>query len=130
MASSAVLLVDDEPRLVQAWIKLFASEPEFDLVATLDTADGLVEKVNEFDPRIVVLDLGLPGIDPLEVLRSLSESRPDVRIVVHSGQSDGRIREAAFDAGAWGFVDKLAPPEEVFSVLRRVAAGEVVLESA
>lgn len=121
-----VLFVDDEVRLRRAWEKLFSSRTDMVLVGTLAQADGLVGAATELSPDIAVVDLTMPGIDPLKAIAELAAARPDVRAVVYSGQSDPQLLQAALDAGAWGYIDKLTAPATMFTVLQRVADGEVV----
>lgn len=124
-----VLLVDDEPRLLRAWSMLFADHPEFRVVGTLPQADGLREMAERTMPQVVVLDLTMPGLHPVAAIRQLSGSLPGVRILVYSARNDREMMREAVDAGAWGYVDKMCRPEEMFNAVRRVAAGEVVLPS-
>jgi two-component system response regulator DesR len=121
-----VLFVDDEPRLRLAWEKLFASQPDMKLVAVLPRADTVEDAVGALLPDILVMDLNMPGVEPLSVVRSLAASRPEVRSIVYSAHSGPEPVRAAFDAGAWGYLDKLAMATEMFAVIRRVIAGEVV----
>jgi DNA-binding NarL/FixJ family response regulator len=122
-----ILLVDDEPRLLRAWCSLFSDQPGFRLVGTLMCADELARTAEETAPHVVVLDLSMPGLPPLEAIRRLADSSPDVRVIVYSAHNDRGLIQAAFDAGAWGYVDKMANPEDMFSAVRRVAAGEAVV---
>ena len=124
-----VLMVDDEPRLLQAWTQLLAGESEVKLVGTRSLADGLAAVVDELSPQVVVIDLTMPGSDPLDVVRQLSSSHPDVRAVAHSANNDPLLVQEAFDAGAWAFVDKVAAGTDLVDVIRRVARGEVVFPS-
>ncbi|GMV26701.1 MAG: hypothetical protein AMXMBFR58_27320 [Phycisphaerae bacterium] len=122
-----VLFVDDEPRLRSAWERLFAGQADFKLVGTLESADGLGDVAARVGADIIVLDLSMPGADPLEIVKQMSEKGSAARVVMYSGHCGIELMQSAFDAGAWAFVDKLAPTAELFDVLRRVAAGEVVL---
>ena len=121
-----VVLVDDEPRLRRAWETLFASQPDMTLLAALPQADTLMQVIVEKAPDVVVVDLTMPGIDPLEAIRAIATTHPSVRSVVYSAHSDLASLQSAYDAGAWGYLDKLAAPSEMFSVIRRVANGEAV----
>lgn len=125
-----VLLVDDEPRLLRAWSLLFAEDPGFCVVGTLDRADGLMDMAERTSPHVVVLDLTMPGLDPFAAIRLMAAAHPDVRVIVYSAQSDPLLMRRSIDAGAWGFVDKLCPPEEMFRAVRRVASGEAVVPPA
>lgn len=119
-----VLLVDDEIRLLQAWERAFSIAPEFALVGTRPHADGLDVAVETLVPDVVVIDLSMPGVDAIDTIRRFGKSHASVRFVVHSANSDPSAMDAAFDAGAWGYVDKLAATSEMFDALRRVARGE------
>lgn len=121
-----VLLVDDDPRILQAWRGAFAQRPEFVIVGERMEADDLEAALLGCSPDQVVIDLTMNGADPLEMVARLSESFPSVRFVVHSAHSDFETIQRAFDAGAWGYVDKLSAATSLFDVLRRVAEGEVV----
>lgn len=119
-----VLFVDDEPRLRQSWQRLLSSYPDIEFVGTLDTADGLDAAVRATGAHVVLLDVSMPGQCPLDACRNLTRAAPDARVVFYSGHDDAALVEDCFHAGAWGFVDKLMPPDEIIAVLRRVAAGE------
>lgn len=121
-----VLLIDDEPRLVRAWERLFASEPGIELVGTRDRADGLLSTVTELKPDVVVIDLTMPGVDPLDAIRQIVDAEPATHCVVYSAHGAPDILRAAHDAGARGYIDKVRAPMEMFPTIRRVAAGEVV----
>lgn len=125
-----VLFVDDEPRLRLAWEKLFASQPDMKLVGCLPRADTVHEAVASLSPNVLVMDLNMPGIDPLAVVRDLASSQPEVRSIVYSAHSGPEPVKAAFDAGAWGYLDKLAMATDMFEVVRRVVSGEVVFPQA
>lgn len=121
-----VLFADDEPKLRQAWERLFTSQPDMELVGTLPNAEGLADAVVALKPDVAVLDLSMPGRDPLDEIRRMVVVSPHVRSIVYSGHADLDSIRAAFDAGAWGYLDKLAPPADMFKVVRRVAGGESV----
>lgn len=120
-------MVDDEPKLRHVWGRMFAAQKDMELVASLDSGAGLLDAVVEFKPDVAVIDLTMPGVRPLDLIRELSHSHPSVRAVIYTGRNELSTIRAAFDAGAWAYMDKLSSPSELLEVLRRVAAGEVVL---
>lgn len=121
-----VMLIDDEPRLLRAWKSLFGDRPGMLLVDARSRADGLVAAVEAAKPDIVVIDLTMPGEDPLVAIRDVAAAHPAVRAVAYTGQTDPMLIQEALNAGAWGYVDKLATPAEMFDAIERVAAGDVV----
>jgi len=122
-----ILFVDDEPRLRQAWQRLFAASTNIKLVGALADADELPAAVASLSPDVVVMDLSLPGRDPFAAMRDLAERHPAVRIVVYSARSDAESKRAAIDSGAWAYLDKLADAQEMFEVIEKVARGEMVI---
>ncbi|HZW08548.1 MAG TPA: response regulator transcription factor [Phycisphaerales bacterium] len=120
-----VVVVDDEPALRRSWEHLLNAQADLACVGTLPTADDLAEKLAHVNARVVLLDISLPGADPFEAMVELNQKALDCRVVVCTGYTDQNTIDSAIDAGAWGFVDKLAPPSEVLNVIRRVAQGEV-----
>ncbi len=124
-----VLLVDDEPRLCSAWERLFAMRTDMQLVGTLLQADGLQNAVATLTPDIVVIDLTMPGEDPLEAVRKVIAAHPEIKVIVFSGHSGVEHINAAFDAGAAGYMDKLTPPSKIFTLIQSIAAGETVFPS-
>lgn len=121
-----VLLVDDDPRVLQAWRNAFAQRAEFTVVGVRTEADHLDEAIRESRPDQVVIDLTMAGAEPLEAVSRLAQACPEVRFVIHSAHSDFESIQRAFDAGAWAYVDKLSAATELFDVLRKVADGQVV----
>ncbi len=125
-----VLLIDDELRLCRAWEKLFRARSDMEVVGTLTRADELAAAVATSSPDVVVIDLTMPGLDPITAIRELASLHPSVKAIVYSGHSDPRALREAYDAGAWGYIDKLASTAHMFDAIRRVAAGEIVFPAA
>ncbi len=121
-----VLLVDDDPRILQAWRNAFAQREEFTVVGVRTEADHLDEALREHQPDQVVIDLTMAGAEPLDAVARLTLEHPGVRFVIHTAHSDFETIQRAFDAGAWAYVDKLSAATELFDVLRKVADGQVV----
>jgi len=120
-----VLFVDDDVRLRECWARILASQSDIELVGMLDRADELAETVERSRPNLVILDLTMPGLDPLEACRRVGETSPSTRIIIYSGMDDPELMDAAYDAGAWGFVDKLSAPDAILDVMRMVAEGAI-----
>jgi len=96
------------------------------LVGALPSADEVVDVVSKDPPDIVVLDLTMPGRDPVQAIADLAAAHPSVKCVVYSAHSGAEALLPAHRAGAKGYIDKLSLPNDIGDVLRRVHAGEVV----
>ena len=113
-----VLVVDDEPQLLRALrINLEARAYE---VATAGTGGQALRAAHDEHPDLVVLDLGLPDIDGVDVVRRLREWTP-VPIVVLSGRSTSRDKIEALDAGADDYVSKPFHLDELVARIRAVS---------
>lgn len=110
-----VLVVDDEPQILRA-LRINLSARGYDVVTAADGA-GALQAAAEESPELVVLDLGLPdrdGVDVIADLRRLSS----VPILVLSGRSDSADKVDALDAGADDYVTKPFGMDELLARLR------------
>jgi two-component system KDP operon response regulator KdpE len=92
-----ILIVDDEPQILRA-LRINLAARHYEVIAAADGTQALVAVAAEH-PDLVVLDLGLPDIDGVEVIRKLRTSTP-VPVLVLSGRLDSAGKIAALDAGA------------------------------
>lgn len=106
-------------------------EDQLDARVAATTGDGLevFPLVEEHRPDLLILDLGLPHLNGLDVLRRIEESSQSVRIVVHSMHGYREQVSTAFEFGAAGYVLKGAPEEELVQAIRTVVSGDRYLSS-
>lgn len=110
-----ILIVDDEPSILAAMAPLLRSRGYE--VTTAMSGRAALEQVERSDPDLVILDLGLPDIDGVEVCRLLRDGR-STPIVVLSARGAERDKVAALDAGADDYVTKPFGAEELLARLR------------
>mgnify|MGYP001050853429 CR=1 FL=1 len=122
-----VLCVDDNDYICEAIRRKLRDHPEFPFAGALPSADRLVEEVERTGAALIFLDMNMPGKDPIEAVRELSERFPGVRAIVLSGYVHEEVIDRALEAGAAGYLSKCEEPEVLMEALRRVAAGELVL---
>jgi EAL domain-containing protein (putative c-di-GMP-specific phosphodiesterase class I)/ActR/RegA family two-component response regulator len=122
-AANRLIVIDDEPA-VGNFIGRVARRAGFDVIVTADAGD-FKQRVRSWQPGIVILDLGMPDTDGVEMLRFLADERVTARILIISGFDD-KILEAAGRLGAArglnmaGVLRKPVLIEELTHVLRRV----------
>jgi two-component system KDP operon response regulator KdpE len=112
-----VLVVDDEPQILRA-LRINLLARQFDVVTAADGATALQAAQNEH-PELVILDLGLPDTDGVDVIRSL-RAWTDVPIVVLSGRAGSNDKIVALNAGADDYVTKPFNVEELLARMRAV----------
>ena len=117
-----VLVVDDHAVVRDGLRRLLMTLPNVEI---FDAATGreALSWVQQQQPDLVLLDLHLPGIGGIELLRRLISTSPSVRVLVFSMHAEKMYAARALQAGARGYVSKNASPEELQLALRRVLDG-------
>jgi DNA-binding NarL/FixJ family response regulator len=116
-----VLLCDDVPAL-RALVRA-QLEDEGDIEVIAEARDGVeaMRLIEETSPELVLLDLSMPHMDGLEVLAKLKKRAPQTRVVVFSGFVAGPLGRRAVALGAYDYVEKGAPAEELRRAVRAAA---------
>jgi two-component system, NarL family, invasion response regulator UvrY len=117
-----VLVVDDHAVVREGLRRLLVALPNVEI---FDAATGreALSFVQKQQPDLILLDLHLPGIGGIELLRRLVTMSPNVRILVFSMHAEMMYAARALQAGARGYVSKNASPEELQIALNRVIEG-------
>jgi DNA-binding NarL/FixJ family response regulator len=127
--SVTLLLADDHPIVRQGLRHLLESEPEFHIVA--EAGDGIeaLQKAELLKPDILVVDMMMPGVNGLEVLRQVKKISPATRTIVLSMQSADAYVVEALKNGAAGYVLKETGPSELVNAVREVVRGNQFLSA-
>ncbi|HLF58973.1 MAG TPA: response regulator transcription factor [Alphaproteobacteria bacterium] len=117
-----ILIVDDHP-IVRAGLKrMLADRPDIEFRET-DAGKEALGIFREFRPDLVILDLNLPDMGGLELIRRLTLEETKARILVFSMHDDAIYAMRALQAGAAGYVSKNEPPAQILEAIARVADG-------
>jgi DNA-binding NarL/FixJ family response regulator len=124
-----VLLVDDHALVRRGFRRMLEDEPSFQVVG--EASDGLeaVESAVKFQPDVIVMDCALPQINGIEASRRILAGRPETKILMLSMHSEDTLIRQALEAGAKGYVLKNAMDLDLVSAIKKVAEGEMVLDS-
>jgi DNA-binding NarL/FixJ family response regulator len=117
------VIADDHPFFRQGLAALLRTSG-IDVVVEASNGRGAIEAATERAPDVVVLDLNMPGLAGVEVIRQLAERTPASRVLVLSVSAKEADVIGAILAGARGYVLKDRPVEEIVAGVRAVAAGE------
>jgi DNA-binding NarL/FixJ family response regulator len=118
-----IVCVDDHAFVAEGLQARLAKEHDLEVVAHLDRADRLVEAVRRTGAEIVLMDIEMSGLDPFTALEDLARHCPDARAILLTAYVRDRYLDAAFRAGAWGYLTKKDPPETVIEGIREVVRG-------
>jgi DNA-binding NarL/FixJ family response regulator len=118
-----VVLADDHPIVRQGLRHLLENDPEFHVVG--EAGDGLeaIHLIEKLKPNILVVDLMMPGLNGLEVLRQFKKISPTTRAIVLSMQSANAYVVEALNLGAEGYVLKDTGPSELVNAIHAVTQG-------
>lgn len=118
-----ILIVDDHA-VVRSGVKQFlAGADEGARVEEADSGQGAVTLAAEKEWDLVLLDIGLPDLDGMEVLRRIKREKPELPVLIFSMFAEDDYAMAALQAGAAGFLPKDSSPEEILEAIRRTARG-------
>lgn len=121
-----VLVVDDHPVMRHGLAALLGSLEGIAVVAQAADGSAAIREATLRRPQVVLLDLQMPGVDGLEVLRELSRSLPETAVCVLTMMHDDDSLFAAMRAGARGYLLKGDEQEDIERAVRGIAAGEAV----
>jgi two-component system invasion response regulator UvrY len=123
-----LLLVDDHAIVRAGLRRLFAVLPGVQISEAATGREALA-LVRAERPALIILDLNLPGLGGLELLRRLLTAHPEARLVVLSMHAEPFYAMRALRAGAVGYLSKNASPEELLEAVRRVVGGGRYIEA-
>ncbi|MEV2268929.1 response regulator transcription factor [Nonomuraea africana] len=124
-----VLLAEDQHVIRGALVALLGLEADLDVVAAVESGDQVVAAALAHRPDVAVLDIDMPGaIDGLDAAGELRARLPACRTLMLTGYGKPGHLRRALDARVDGFMLKTVPPEELAAAIRKVAAGERVLD--
>lgn len=123
-----VLLAEDQAMVRGALAALLGLEPDIAVVAEVERGDLVARTASDVRPDVALLDIDLPGRDGLSAAAELRVALPSCRVVMVTTFGRVGYLRRAMDAGAVGFLLKDAPAGELASAIRRVVAGERVVD--
>jgi DNA-binding NarL/FixJ family response regulator len=123
-----VLLVDDHSLVRRGFRRMLEDEADIVVIGEASNGDEAVRLARELAPQVIVMDCALPGTSGLAATRKILETAPPKAILMLSMHSEDTLVRQAMDAGARGYILKNAVDLELANAIRKVAAGEIVLD--
>lgn len=118
------ILIADDHALVREGVKQIAALAE-DIVVASEAVNGwdALEKLQKIPCHVLLLDISMPGINGIELIKRVREIRPLLPILILSMYSEGHLAARALKAGASGYVTKDSEPETLIGAIHKVASG-------
>jgi DNA-binding NarL/FixJ family response regulator len=118
---TSVVVVDDHPFLRLGVRRSLATSPLLEVVGEAADGEEALSVVRQIRPDVVVLDLQLPHVNGLDVMRALHDERPELKFVAYSLREEPWVAQEAMSAGASAYVCKSSPADELVSAVEQAA---------
>ena len=124
----SVLLVDDHSLVRRGFRRMLEDEPDISVAGEAGDGEEAIRLSEKLRPRVIVMDCALPGMTGLDATRRILEKLPDTIVLMLSMHPEETLVRQALDAGARGYMLKNAIDLELGTAIRKVVAGEIVLD--
>jgi len=124
-----IVIVDDHGLHRDGTQRILEPYDDLEVVAEAGSGEEALVVVNQEQPDIVLMDIGLPGMSGIETAKRIRTAHPGVRVLIVTAYDDVEYVRGALDAGATGYLPKTAPGRELVDAIRAVVGGSTVIPS-
>jgi DNA-binding NarL/FixJ family response regulator len=122
-----ILVVDDHSLFRLGIAEILGREPDFEIVAEAEDSRTAIDRALETSPNIILMDLSLPAPGGIETTQRIKRELPSTAIIVLAVSEDEDALFDAIKAGAAAFILKDVEPDDLVMIIRRVVAGEYLI---
>ena len=116
-------IVEDNLSLLESMKLILGGEGKWDIVGAFSSAEEMLANMDVSSPDLMLVDINLPGISGIELIKKIKTAKPLIDIVVFSGLTDRATVFSALKAGACGFIRKGSSPREIIEALQTLSYG-------
>ena len=120
-----VFLVEDHPVYAEGLVEILKSEPGLAVCGQAGSAEDALRDIPRLTPDLVLVDITLPGMSGLELIKRLRPKYPKIKLLVISMREEQLYAARVLRAGGDGYVMKQQDPEEIIDAIRDVLAGRI-----
>lgn len=120
-----IVIVDDHPLMRKGIALTFESDQTFEVVQKFDRGEELIPKLDDLNPDLIIIDVSLPGMSGLELIKHVISQKEDQKILVVSRHDESLYAERVIRAGAKGYVMKLEIGDVLLKAVRKVLNGGI-----
>lgn len=128
--SIRILIAEDHTLLREGTRRLLEQQPDFEVVGEAENGRQALEMINNLKPDVAVLDIRMPELNGIEVVRQMHSLSPVTKALMLTAYNDDDYVLALMEAGASGYLLKTAHEKELIDSIRSVYSGEPVLHPA
>jgi two-component system, NarL family, invasion response regulator UvrY len=119
-----ILIADDHPLIRNGLKQMLSEEEDMRVISEAENGRKIFELLEQNDYDLLILDLNLPDINGIEVLKKLKSAKPYLRVLVLSAYLEERYAMICLKEGAAGYINKMAANEQLVIAIRKVLSGE------
>jgi len=127
MSRIRVLIVDDHIVVRQGLRSMLADARDVEVVGEAANAIDAIKRITELSPDVLLLDIRMPGMDGIRLLRDLRHRVPELKVIILTNYADEQFLLGAFQAGAYGYLLKNVGRSELLDALRNAYGGKRLL---
>lgn len=122
-----IYIVDDHPLMRKGLAMTIDKEMGFEVCGQAESAEKALTDIINLDPDVAVVDISLPGMNGIELIKNVLHQMPDLKILVVSRHDEELYAERAIRAGAKGYLMKLEATETLVTAIRQILKGGIYL---
>ena len=125
-----ILVADDHKIMRDGLKRILATTPDMQVAGEAATGDETLALVRANDYDVVMVDMSMPGLAGMDLIKRLKIEKPQLRLLVLSMHGEQQYAARALKAGAAGYLNKDSAGEQLVSAIRKIAAGGVYITEA
>ena len=116
-------MADDHAVVRRGLRHILETTPDLAIADEAASGTEVMEKLQAGEFEVLLMDVSMPGTDPVDLIKRVKAQHPRVAVLVHSMHAEGPVASRMLKAGASGYITKDSEPEQLLAALRKVAAG-------
>lgn len=125
--TARIMIVDDHPAVCEGLGHRISAQPDMSVCAEAGDMNTALELIREMNPDVVIVDIALKDSDGLELIKAINSRYKRIHTLAHSMYDESLYADRCLHAGAKGYVNKEANPDDVIKAIREILAGRVYL---
>ena len=125
-----VFIVEDHPVMREGYVSLINAEPDMEVCGEASSAEDAFDQAADLEFDVAIVDLSLPGVNGVELIKRLRSINDDVKVLVVSAHDEALYAERALRAGARGYLMKHESAKGFVEAVRQVLSGELFLSDS
>ncbi len=128
--NTTILLADDHPLVRKGLKDVIEEQGDFNVIGEAGDGEQTLRMIEQFNPNIAIIDIHMPKISGLEVLKTLQQKKLKVKIIILTMYDNENFFNRAMDLGIKGYVTKDSALTEIVDAIRNVSEGKYYISSS